>query len=97
MRQWQSDFSLCSPWRASDGACYERELRHDATLEGKVTVEFVVNTDGSVSNARAAENTFSNEAVAACVVSLALGLRFNPGPEGGSVTFQYPFVFSPAE
>jgi hypothetical protein len=23
-------------------------------------------------------------------------LRFNPGPEGGSVTYSYPFTFAPA-
>lgn len=34
-------------------------------------------------------------AVAECVVSTISRFRFTPGPEGGSVTFAYPFVFAP--
>jgi TonB family protein len=76
-------------------ACYERELRRNPQLSGKVTVEFTIQTTGTVSGVRATENTTGDDAVAACVVSTVQRFRFNPGPEGGSVTFSYPFVFAP--
>jgi len=75
--------------------CYETELRRNPTLEGKVTVQFTIVERGTVSNARATENTTGSPAVAQCVVSTVRRFRFNPGPEGGSVSFSYPFVFAP--
>lgn len=76
-------------------SCYERELRNDPTLHGRVLVRFTIQTTGTVSNATAQENTTGSPAVAACVVNTIRRFRFNPAPEGGSVTFAYPFVFAP--
>lgn len=76
-------------------SCYERELRRNPTLQGKVTVEFTIEQSGTISKARATENTTGDAAVASCVVNAVKAFRFNPGPEGGSVTFSYPFVFAP--
>jgi TonB family protein len=76
-------------------ACYERELRKNPTLQGKVTVQFTIEQSGTVSKANAQENTTKDAAVAACVVDAVKRFRFTPGPEGGSVTFAYPFVFAP--
>lgn len=75
--------------------CYETELRRDPTLAGKVTVQFTIVERGTVSNARATENTTGSQAVGNCVVSAIRRFRFNPGPDGGSVDFSYPFVFAP--
>lgn len=75
--------------------CYETELRRDPTLAGKVTVRFTIVERGTVSNASATENTTGSAAVANCVVSAIRRFRFNPGPDGGSVDFSYPFVFAP--
>ena len=75
--------------------CYENELRRDPTLAGKVTVQFTIVERGTVSNASASENTTGSPAVATCVVRTVSSFRFNPGPEGGSVQFRYPFVFAP--
>lgn len=75
--------------------CYETELRRNPTLQGKVTVQFTIVERGTVSQARATENTTGSPAVANCVVSTVRRFRFNPGPEGGSVSFSYPFVFAP--
>ncbi|MBX3251212.1 MAG: TonB family protein [Myxococcales bacterium] len=75
--------------------CYETELRRNPTLAGKVTVQFTIEVRGNVTGARATENTTGSPAVADCVVSTVSRFRFNPGPEGGSVSFSYPFVFAP--
>jgi TonB family protein len=75
--------------------CYEQQLRRNPALQGKVTVEFTIEQSGTVSKATATGNTTNDPAVAACVVDTVRRFRFNPGPDGGSVTFSYPFVFAP--
>ena len=75
--------------------CYEKALKTDPTLAGKVAVEFTIEQRGTVSGARAVENTSGSPALATCITSTVKRFRFNPGPTGGSVKFKYPFVFSP--
>ncbi|MEM7433552.1 MAG: AgmX/PglI C-terminal domain-containing protein [Myxococcota bacterium] len=75
--------------------CYESELRKNPGLAGKVTVTFTIQERGNVTGAKASENTTGSPAVADCVTRTISRFRFNPGPEGGSVTFRYPFVFQP--
>jgi TonB family protein len=75
--------------------CYESELRKNPNLSGKVTVTFTIQERGNVTNAKASENTTGSPAVADCVTRTISRFRFNPGPDGGSVTFRYPFVFQP--
>jgi len=75
--------------------CYEQQLRRNPGLQGKVTVQFTIEQSGSVSKATASENSTNDPAVAACVIDTVKRFRFNPGPEGGSVTFSYPIVFAP--
>ena len=75
--------------------CYESELRRNPSLAGKVTVTFTIQQRGNVTGAKATENTTGSPAVADCVTRTIGRFRFNPGPEGGSVTFRYPFVFQP--
>jgi TonB family protein len=75
--------------------CYESELRKNPSLAGKVTVTFTIQERGNVTDARATENTTGSASVADCVTRTIRRFRFNPGPEGGSVTFRYPFVFQP--
>ena len=76
-------------------ACYEKELRRNPSLAGKITTEFTIEERGNVSNVKITANTMGDENVAQCVANTVQRFRFNPGPEGGSVTFSYPFVFAP--
>jgi TonB family protein len=76
-------------------ACYERELRRNPTLSGKVTIQFTIEERGNVSGVKVSENTTSDDAVGECVANAIQRFRFNPGPQGGSVSFSYPFVFAP--
>jgi TonB family protein len=75
--------------------CYESELRKNPSLAGKVTVTFTIQERGNVTNAKVSENTTGSPGVADCVTRTISRFRFNPGPDGGSVTFRYPFVFQP--
>jgi TonB family protein len=75
--------------------CYEQQLRRNPTLAGKVTIEFTIQPRGNVTDVHVKENSTGDSAVATCVANTVGTFRFNPGPEGGSVTYAYPFVFAP--
>ena len=74
--------------------CYENGLRTNPNLEGRVSVRFVIGTDGSVSNVGNAGSDLPDGAVISCVTRAYYGLSF-PQPEGGIVTVVYPIIFSP--
>ena len=74
--------------------CYEKGLRENPSLAGRVTVRFVIGRDGAVSTASNGGSDFTDPAVVSCVVRAFYGLSF-PQPEGGIVTVTYPIVFSP--
>ena len=76
-------------------ACYERELRRNPTLNGKITVQFTIQPRGNVTGIKVTTNTTGDSTLAGCVTKTISRFRFNPGPEGGSVTYSYPFVFAP--
>ena len=74
-------------------ACYEKKLAKDPEASGKVMMEFVVDSDGSVSSAKVTENTFDDDLVANCVTKSVKQWRF-PKPDGGGlVLVKYPFLF----
>lgn len=74
--------------------CYEKELRRDAQLSGKVVIRFVVDKDGSVKHAHLRATSLNNSVVESCVASEVLQTRF-PRPSGGTVIVSYPFSFQP--
>lgn len=76
-------------------ACYERELRQDPTLAGSVRIHLTVEESGSVTGVHWTENTIATPRVADCIVRVIRTFRIRPGPTGGAVTFQFPFVFEP--
>jgi TonB family protein len=76
-------------------ACYERELKSNPTLAGKVAIEFTIEERGTVSGVKVTTNSTGSPAVGSCVANAIERFRFNPGPQGGPVTFSYPFVFAP--
>jgi TonB family protein len=76
-------------------SCYERELKRNPTLAGKVTIQFTIEERGNVSGVKVSENSTGDDEVGQCVSRAIGAFRFNPGPEGGSVMFSYPFVFAP--
>ena len=75
--------------------CYQSQLRRNPSLRGKLTVELAIEERGRVAAARALENTTGSPAVADCVMVVLQKLHIDPGPEGGTVRFKYPFIFHP--
>ena len=76
-------------------SCYERELKNNPTLAGKVAIEFTIEVHGTVSGVKVTANSTGSTAVGSCVANAIARFRFSPGPTGGGVTFSYPFVFAP--
>ncbi len=74
--------------------CYEQGLARNPSLEGRVSVRFVIGRDGAVSNVSNGGSDLPDGGVVSCVVRAYYGLSF-PQPEGGIVTVVYPIMFSP--
>ena len=84
--------------RARKGAiqqCYEKELKRNPSLKGKVVVRFSITTSGRTGDIDIEENTTGNEAVASCIKTTIRGWVFPFKPES-DVPVAYPFVFAPA-
>ena len=73
-------------------ACYERELKRNPSLKGKLVLEVTVGENGRVADIDVADNALNN-AVANCIKGKMRSIRF-PKPEGGEATFTYPFIFA---
>ena len=76
-------------------ACYERELKRNPKLGGKIVVRFVIGANGAVTEAEIESNSMGDDAVGECIVLNLKRFRF-AAPEGGSVEVSYPFVFQPS-
>jgi TonB family protein len=75
--------------------CYERELKRNPDLGGKVVVRFEISTVGRVSSASVESTTIRDAGVEGCILSAIRSWRF-PAPSGGSVEVAYPFVLAPS-
>jgi len=74
--------------------CYERGLRGDPNLSGRVAVRFTIGRDGSVTQVANGGSDIPNGEVVGCVVNSFKGLSF-PAPESGIVTVGYSISLSP--
>ena len=90
--------SLAAAVRAQLGsvtACYERALRHDRTLAGKLVLRMHVSASGAISGADVEEDTLADPSVGECAIARANTWSF-PRLDCGEVDVSYPFVFVPA-
>ena len=76
-------------------ACYENGLRGNPSLQGRVSVRFVIGHDGAIQSAANGGSDLPDAGVVSCVTRAFYGLSF-PQPENGIVTVTYPIVFSPS-
>jgi TonB family protein len=74
--------------------CYERALKRDRKLAGKVTIRFEITEEGRTSNVEL-EDTMGNAEVKSCIRDRVRSWRF-PKPDGGSVFVTTPIVFAPS-
>jgi hypothetical protein len=76
--------------------CYENGLRNRPTLQGRVTVRFVIDGSGAVPMTADAGSDLPDQGVVQCVVR-AFGVLSFPAPSGGMVTVVYPITFTPGD
>ncbi|MBI4954750.1 MAG: AgmX/PglI C-terminal domain-containing protein [Myxococcales bacterium] len=76
--------------------CYEKGLRRNPTLEGRIELRFIIGRDGSVSqvNGRSSDELEAAK-VTACVIRSAYGMSFPP-PGDTILTIDYPLAFTRA-
>ena len=77
--------------KCSPRACYEKELRRNQNIKGRITLRFTIGTSGRITSIAATQNTTGDEGIASCIISKVEGWKFDP-PTGGAVTFTYPFI-----
>lgn len=75
--------------------CYEKELKRNPSLKGKVVVRFSIMPSGRTGDIDIEENTLGNEAVGSCIRTVIRSWVFPFKPDD-EVPVAYPFVFSPA-
>src|SRR5690349_9531113 len=74
--------------------CYERALRQNQMLQGKLMVAVKVGAQGQTCGASLASDTLGDGAVASCVLQKFRSGTF-PAPIGGCVDVQVPINFTP--
>jgi hypothetical protein len=76
--------------------CYESQLMRFPTLRGKVVVDFIIDTNGTVNKVKVPTNTLTQagarDNVGRCLIKFISRWRF-PKPKGGKVRVIYPFTF----
>jgi hypothetical protein len=72
--------------------CYEQGLQHNPSLEGRVSIQWIIGADGRVQSSALASSSLSNSNVESCIVGAVQRWTF-PSPDGGGVVgVNYPFV-----
>ncbi|HEX2956109.1 MAG TPA: AgmX/PglI C-terminal domain-containing protein [Chitinispirillaceae bacterium] len=84
---------IVSSHKASIRMTYEKFLKRDPSLTGKITIQFTITASGSVTNIRIVENTTGSTDFEQELIRKMTFWKFDPIPEG-DVTVSYPFVFS---
>lgn len=74
--------------------CYERALKRDPGLAGKVTLQVRIESSGRASTVTAAGQSMSDDIMFECMERQAQSWRY-PIPEGGAAIVRKPFRFSP--
>lgn len=70
--------------------CYESTLMTQPDLEGRVSIKFIIDIDGSVKMAAVFESYVNNPELEKCIVLAVKSMRF-PAPDKGIVVVTYPF------
>jgi TonB family protein len=76
--------------------CYERALRVNANLQGKLTVSVRVDPSGNVCSASITQDAVHSPEVSNCVTGMFRSAKFPP-PTGGCMDVNIPLNFTPRE
>ncbi len=87
--------SVVASHKASIRMSYEKYLKRDPSLSGKITVRFTITASGSVSMVKVIENTTGSTELESEIIRKIKMWQFESIPDG-DVTVSYPFVFMAA-
>lgn len=87
--------NVVSSHKTSIRMSYEKYLKRDPNLAGKVTVRFTISAAGTVITVLILENTTGNGQLERDIIRKVKMWRFEPIADG-DVTVTYPFVFAPS-
>lgn len=72
--------------------CYEEQIKAKPKLAGKIVVQFIIESSGSVSSSKTQETTMNDELTEACINHVFQKMKFPP-TGGGIVEVAYPLTF----
>ncbi len=85
--------STMKRYNARIRACYEKELKSNPDLSGKVTAYWLITTSGSPADVEVIGNSTGNAGLGACIVREIKRIKF-PAPEDDIEVDGYNWVFS---
>ena len=77
--------------------CYQRALKRNPKLSGKIAIRLVINPTGKVTDVEIETDSVGDSQVTSCIVGYARRWRFPPPEGGGTAEVAVPFVFQAAE
>ena len=92
-RSAESVMSIINSQRGRVMYTYNKHLRQDPALRGKVSLDVTIDAGGRVSNVQIVESTIQNQNFIRDLINILRGLRFSAISEG-TVTVNVPFVFN---
>ncbi len=72
-------------------ACYERGLKREAGLAGKLLMSWKIKTDGTVKSVSVVRDELGSDKVSMCVIDAVSSFKFPHGTE--TVSIEYPMAF----
>jgi hypothetical protein len=76
--------------------CYERALRVNSALQGKLMVSVRIDPQGNVCGASVSQDAIHSPEVTNCVLGIFRSAKF-PAPAGGCMDYNIPLSFVPRE
>jgi TonB family protein len=94
-RRPEDVLAVINSHRAAIEYCYQRALRRNPNLRGKISVRFVIRPDGSVKDVKIISSTLNDPRVERCIVAKIRSWRdFGPiDPSKGDAVFRQDFIF----
>jgi outer membrane biosynthesis protein TonB len=73
--------------------CYEKALKDNPSLKGKISLRFTIGTSGNVTSSSIEYDGIKDSGLSTCLIEKVKTFVFSK-PEGGVVIFVFPLVFS---
>jgi TonB family protein len=77
--------------------CYERALKSNPRLGGRIEISFTIDANGRVVEAAARHDSIGEQSVRNCILSAVRRVRFPASPNREPITVNYPLLFRAAE